>query len=309
MVSRDDQTTADVAAEELYALPPQLFTARRDELVSDAKARGDRATAKEIGELRKPSTAAWLANRLVRDHADDVQALLELGASLREAQSTLRGEQLRELARQRRQAVNALVREARHAAAAAGTRVGDDVARQLEQTLEAALSSDDTARLLRSGRLVSALTPTAEFGTFPPQLRVVREPQAQSGRRNAATAPSGQTSAAKPKNTAERAALSRAKERVKAAEAAATDARRDLADKGSQIDKIVASINEHESTANDLQAEIDELSARLRGAKEQLTDLRRAHQEARRALTAAERETRAADRRVEAARAELDELE
>ncbi|MGH8888325.1 MAG: hypothetical protein ACRDV3_01020 [Acidothermaceae bacterium] len=319
MVSRDDVPTPDDAADELYALLPQEFTVRRDEFVAAAKAHGDRAAANEIAGFRKPSTGAWLANRLVRERADDVRSLLDLGASLREAQSQLRGDQLRELARQRRQAVNALVREARHSAAAAGLPVGDDIARQLEQTLEAAVSSDEAAQRLASGRLVSMLTPTAEFGSFPPQLHVVRETEEGSGRRKADAAArnqqsqrdkqSGPTEPAAANGPKKKAELAKARQAVKAAEGIATGARRELADRGSQIDKIVAGINEHESAVADLQAEIEELSERLRHTKERLTELRRAHQEARRALTTAERETRAADRRVEAARAELEELE
>lgn len=298
MAGADEALTADEAAEQLYGVVPKEFTALRDQFVARAKAAGDRSAAKEIGSFRKPSTGAWLANRLVRERPDDVRALLDLGASLREAQSQLRGEQLRDLARQRRQAVNALVKEARRCAVEAQLPVGDDVARQLEQTLEAALSSDDAAQQLASGRLVSSLTPTAEFGSFTPQLRVVRETQEQRGRRKAA---------APPTRSAE--ALAAARNRVKAAEAAATKARRQLADAGSRLDTTASRVSEQESAAADLQAEIDRLAEELRGSKESLTGLRREHQEARRALTATERETRAADRRVEAARAELDALE
>ena len=52
---------------------------------------------------KKPSTAAWAVNQLVRHETEQVDQVLAVGEALREAQRTLDGEELRALTRQRRQ--------------------------------------------------------------------------------------------------------------------------------------------------------------------------------------------------------------
>ena len=75
------------------------------------------------------------------------------GSALREATATLSGPQLRELSRQRNEVIRALVRQARRLAADAGQPVSEDVARGLEETLNAALADPAQAELLLQGRL------------------------------------------------------------------------------------------------------------------------------------------------------------
>jgi hypothetical protein len=150
MASRSE---VDEAADQLYALSPREFTAARDASAKEAKDAGDKEAAAEIKALRKPTVTAWLANQLVRQHADEVRPLLELGSALREATATLSGPQLRELSRQRNDVVRALVRQARRLAADAGQPVSEDVVRGLEETLNAALADPGQAELLLQGRL------------------------------------------------------------------------------------------------------------------------------------------------------------
>ena len=59
----------DEVADELYEVPPEEFIALRKARQDEAKADGDKALAKEIGALPKPSAAAWACNLLVRDAA------------------------------------------------------------------------------------------------------------------------------------------------------------------------------------------------------------------------------------------------
>jgi hypothetical protein len=145
------------AADQLYALSPREFSAARDARAKEAKDAGDKDAAAEIKALRKPTVTAWLANQLVRQHADEVRPLLELGSALREATATLSGPQLRELSRQRNEVVRALVRQARRLAADADQPVSEDVARGLEETLNAALADPAQAELLLQGRLSAQL--------------------------------------------------------------------------------------------------------------------------------------------------------
>ena len=60
----------DEVADELYAVPPEEFVALRTTRQDEAKADGDKALAKEIGALPKPSAAAWACNLLVREQRD-----------------------------------------------------------------------------------------------------------------------------------------------------------------------------------------------------------------------------------------------
>ena len=141
------------AADELYALPPEEFTAARDERVKAARAAGDRKLAAALGRLRRPTVSAWVLNLLVRDQPEVGEQLVELGGELRRAQEQLSGDALRELATQRQRLVAALVRSARRLAAAAGHPVSAATAFELEQTLHAALADPDVAAEVGSGRL------------------------------------------------------------------------------------------------------------------------------------------------------------
>ncbi|GAA4035859.1 hypothetical protein GCM10022247_71870 [Allokutzneria multivorans] len=137
---------------ELYGLEPGEFTAARNARVAEAKRDGDGEAAKAISLLRKPSTAAWLVNRLVREHSGEIDGLLELGVDLRAAHTTLDGAKLRELGQRRHRAVRELIR------LAAGSRsLSVAVERELEQTLTTALSDPDAAAVLEAGRLTTTL--------------------------------------------------------------------------------------------------------------------------------------------------------
>jgi hypothetical protein len=147
----------DEIADSLYGLPPEQFTAARTQYEKDAKTAGDREAAARIHAMAKPSVTAWLANQLAREHRDELQSLLELGAGLRDATRNLAGDQLRTLSRQQHQLVYALVQQARKIARAADRSVSDDAARGLEETLHAALADEHAASMLLAGRLTNAL--------------------------------------------------------------------------------------------------------------------------------------------------------
>lgn len=160
----DGALDPDGVAEELYGLPRDEFVPRRNDLVKQARAAGDRDGATAIGELRKPSVAAWLANALAREYPDEVGALEQLGTSLREAQDRLEGDALRALSRQRHELIAALVSRARRLAREDGVQVGEATVREVERTVSAALSDAGAARALALGRLVTALEPGVGLG-------------------------------------------------------------------------------------------------------------------------------------------------
>ena len=180
-------TTLEVVAGELYGLPPADFVAARTAHVRQAKGAKDAELARDVGALRKPSTAAWVVNLLVRRRRDDVEQLLRLGEALREAQSSLSGAELRDLNRTRHQVLTALGRQARALAADAGQRVSAGVAEEVQATLGAALADPDAADQVRAGRLTTALSyegfgPAAPSGATPrPAERPQRAAAARGG--------------------------------------------------------------------------------------------------------------------------------
>ncbi|GLH98237.1 coiled-coil domain-containing protein [Phytohabitans aurantiacus] len=174
----------DVATQ-LYTEPPERFVAARDEAVAEARATGDLDAARQIAKLRKPTVAAWLVNLLAHRRPELVDELADLSAALRAAQRNLRGAELRDLSKQRRQAVAALVAAARALAVAEDpllARAKLPLA-DVENTLNAALSDEHIAAQVRSGRLVRAAV-YAGFGEVPrPRLRLVTDDEAPPAER------------------------------------------------------------------------------------------------------------------------------
>jgi chromosome segregation ATPase len=147
---------ADVVAE-LYALPPEEFTAARNERAKQAKADGDKPLSQEIGKLRKPSAAAWVLNQMVRHHRGEIDQFLAIGEALREAQAEFDADQLKELSRQRHQVVAAVARQARALSRQLGNPVSNAVEAEVEQTLRAALADPAAADAVSSGQLTKTL--------------------------------------------------------------------------------------------------------------------------------------------------------
>ena len=134
----------DEAATALYALPPERFTAARDEQVAAARQAGDRELARRLAGLRRPTVAAWLVNLLAIERPDLVDELLALGDQLRSAQHALRGAQLRELSARRRGTVTGLAGTARELAVAAGRPAGEQLpVDDVIATLNAALADPE----------------------------------------------------------------------------------------------------------------------------------------------------------------------
>src|SRR3954463_1193095 len=173
------ESVEDVA-QGLYGLLPEEFTSARDLAAREARAAGDRATAKAISGLRRPSLAAWLVNALIRHRPAEVEQLLTLGEALRSAQFGLAGDEVRQLSRQRQQLIAAVGRQARALARELGPPVSGEVGQEVEATLGAAMADPAVAEAVRSGRLTSP-TSYAGLGTReteapPPARRLTAVP-------------------------------------------------------------------------------------------------------------------------------------
>jgi hypothetical protein len=160
-------TTGDrvaAAVEELYGADPEAFTGRRGDLVAAARSAGDRAAAKAIAALRRPTRAAWVVNRLARGDPSAPPKLAELGTALRAAQQAGHGPRLRELSAARGALVDAL---AAQALAVAG--VPDPPASlrlEVTETLTAALADPEVAAAFATGTLTRAAQ-WSGFGVLP----------------------------------------------------------------------------------------------------------------------------------------------
>jgi hypothetical protein len=249
---------ADVAYE-LYGLLPGEFITARDSTARSLR-ETDRSLADEVRSLRKPSMAAWAVNLLARSRGELLEQVLALGVSLRQAQAGLQGEELRALAKQRRQLIAAVVGEVRTLAAAAGVRLTEPAARQVEDTLSAAMVDEGAAAAVHSGMLTEALASTgigslsigSVVGVIPGRLHVVPPPP--------------------PDEDEERDRAMRLLERASAL----------LADAEARLDKVTKKKSKREARTLQLQAELDEVrrrAAELEHALDAATDdLERAQQ-------------------------------
>ena len=154
----------ETAANELYALSPDDFIERRQQLVAEARQARDRQLATEIGRLRRPTRSAWLINLLARREPEAVSALLDRGSALQDAQQRMAGDELRQLSAERRRTVDALARRAVERGGEHGYSAPEGAKQEVGQTLQTALGDPEIADLLRAGRLTQAVT----FGGFGP---------------------------------------------------------------------------------------------------------------------------------------------
>ncbi|MDN4163467.1 hypothetical protein [Nocardioides abyssi] len=287
-------------ADELYALDLADFTPTRDARAKELKGTD---LAKPVKALRKPATAAWVVNLLVRHETEQVEQVLAVGAALREAQASMSGEELRALTRQRRQLTAAVTSQARAVAKERGLKVTDAVADQVAATLTAAMVDEGCARAVRSGLLVSPIEATgvdeADAGAavaLPEALGFAAAP-----RESAPAAPERPRLEVVPDPEAD------AKVR-RAAEEKLAQAETELSDAEVELDEAAEEVSRLEARGLQLQAEIEELRARIAaleeehdGVDDELTDAEDARDEAR---SVVDDLTRARD----VARAALDKL-
>ncbi|MEU4740784.1 hypothetical protein AB0G02_09995 [Actinosynnema sp. NPDC023658] len=169
-----DTEPIDRIADELYGLPPADFVTARDTHARLAVEHGDKALAKQVSALRKPTASAWALNLLAREGASDLAEAVALGDELRTAQEELRGGALRELGARRRAVLSALVRRVEELARDAGQPLGPDAVQQVRTTLTAALADAVLAARIRAGRLVKPVEQSG-FGPLSETATPVRD--------------------------------------------------------------------------------------------------------------------------------------
>lgn len=160
-MSGDDGAMADELGV-LYEAKPDDFTALRTKLAAAAKKRGDADAAKRISAARKPTTAAWVVNRLALRNDDVRRRLADLGQRLRDAHGAMDGERIRELTAEQRRLVDDLARDAFEEAELANPSAAlrDDVT----ATLQAAIADPDVAKRLGTLAKAEQWSGFGEFG-------------------------------------------------------------------------------------------------------------------------------------------------
>lgn len=310
--------------DELFTLSPDDFISARDALAKRLKAQGDAEAARQVRQLRRPSVAAWAVNQLVRAAPEDLQRLLDTGATLRRAQraalSGAGGGRLRAATAQRRALLDEVTGRAARLLAEAG-RNPDPHRGAIAGTLEAATVDDQAAELVRSGRLSRELPPPSGFGdltglTLVPDLddaddddhtddHHTAEPAADAERATDGKATATATAKAKAKAKAAGSEPAAGPEAADAAQAdtgaqeraAAADEERQAAAERQRVaraaadEEAAARARADEAEAAAAQAEEEATGARERAdaATETVRDLERRLAEARRAREETER--------------------
>lgn len=308
------------AADELYALAPEEFTAARNARAKDAKA-DDKELGARIGEFRKPSPPAWILNQLVREQPDAIDELLDLGADLRDAQAAGDGKALTSVGAERRQLISGLLKQATHIADAADRSPSRAVLDEVEQTLIAATVDEAAGEALRTGRLVRSLQAVGfeavdvdgavagEASAGRPRKQRAAKPKATAG------ASAGRRGAKDDEQDQAEADAAAAAEQEAAARDARTRAEADVQDAQGRLDTAQKALAEAEDlqkaaewNADELRDERHELEARLKELRSEIVDAERDEREAERVRAKAEVAVDRARDDVEAAETALEKL-
>jgi hypothetical protein len=275
--------------EALYAEPPDRFVAARDALARALRDAGDRAGAKRVRALRRPTRAAWAVNVAVRERPDTAGELTDAAADLGGAQRELLSgggpARLREAQARVEAACSAIV---------AAVPVDDPpTLEKVRQTLRAAAVDADVLAEVTSGRLLRERVasgfgdvggfvvppPGDEAGSAAPsaaaaatrdadQQQAARRAEQQAARRaeeqaaRRAEAERAAQEAAERAAEARRARLAVAREQESSAEAAAVAARQALqeaeaalasrhAELAAAEERLTAAVREREQAESD----------------------------------------------------------
>jgi hypothetical protein len=301
------------AITELYASDLDVFTDRRRDLAARARAAGERAVAKEIAGLRKPTRSAWAVNRLVRADPSVPPRLAALGDELRAAEAALDGARIRELSLARRQLVSDLTRQALNAPGQPAPSAA--LREEVSATFGAALADPQVAEQLAAATLLRAVHRAGFSSPGAPALELVPPPEAGRPPATPTPAPAAQVAPAQsvapgpagpPESVAPAgpagasAAASAARRRAAAASEAAAAAaaraervRRAVAAAQQELAEASLAAGQAAEAERELLAVVQRLEERLAEARQHLFDAR---YRAREAITAQRKAQQTLDR-------------
>jgi hypothetical protein len=303
----------DSIAGKLYGVSPDAFTSSRSAEVRAARSAGNRELAAAVAQLRRPTVGAWLANQLARECKDELEALLDLGTSMRKAQEAGDGPELRLLARQRREMVAGLVSDARRLARTRNQPLSENSTRELENTLEAGVATADAANALRSGRLNVGLTYSG-FGPLDLGAPLITESSTRAVQRKSAAAPGP---AGKPKTSPQLSPSSKERPRPEGSKKIAHQRPRDhrsgleldLAEAEQKVKSAEDAVEATLQEANDVQTECNALRGEIVDAERHLRETKKRLGEAQRRLVKAKQTDKIAKKEVLRAKVQRDKAE
>jgi hypothetical protein len=254
-----DPTDLDSALDELFATPPEGFTAARNALAKALRAEKRKDEADEVTALRKPNRLVWALNQLALEEDDALEPLVEAAEAVRDGG----GDDFREAVAELRDAVGA-------AASAAAQRLDPPRTTDranLDQSLLAVVADDAATDELERGRLVDVPAPDA-FG-LGPAVTATPKAKPKPARKKPIAQPEGAEHP--PDQLAVKRAAKRQKEAAKAADAAdrvaaraqkALDAHAEaLARADADLAEAKAAVEEAEATLADAKAQLESASA------------------------------------------------
>ena len=294
--------------DELFQLPLSEFTAARNALAADLKARGHTDEAARVKGLTRPPVSAWAVNQLFWKHRKPFDELLAAGERLNKAQASQlrgRGGDLHEPMEARRSAVANLSRHAATLLEQAGHSPTPDLMRRITTTLEALATYGGHAGAPPAGRLTADVNAPG----FEAVAALVSGKDG-AGRQPPKVLPFAARATKPPREKLDPAEQKRRDEQERRARAAAAAeklraAERDLAQARQKAAQAEASLKKAAARAKDAKRKQDALAASLEKAT---AVAERARQDAHRVASEAEDAAQAvtdAERAVEQARAEV----
>ncbi len=213
----------DRSLQQLYQLPPERFTAARNQLAKELSAEGSKELASRVRAANRPTVAIWALNKLAHEFPKELEDLLEAGDRIRAAQaSAVRGnrqgaDELRQASHDLQSKRATLIARAAEAIQGLGRAPSASVLGKIEATLRAAaLNPGEGRQLLKEGILDRDL----QYSGFPGSAEIAsaadRPARAAEPRRREGRSPAGDREALKRAREANKRAIAerRAAERV-----------------------------------------------------------------------------------------------
>jgi hypothetical protein len=251
----------DEELDRLYGLPPEEFTAARNDLAKRLRAAGQGEAADSVKALRRPPVSVWAVNRLARERADDVRRLAKSGQRLVSAQTgTLAGGGPAAFASSRAEhadVVRTLTGAAGELVEAAGRPATQQTIERIARTLRAASLDEETRPALLAGRLADDVDATG-FSLL--EGLELPEPSAGGKRDRSAADRRGRSS--------------ELRGRLREARAAARDLDRQAARQRTAADRAQAEADDAVRQAADLERRADDARRAVEALERELDELR-----------------------------------
>jgi len=253
--SAADETRTDAPSvpstllDELYGLPLDEFVAARDAAARSARS-DDRALARRIAALPKPTVAAWVVNQAARTVPHAVEAVAAIGEELRAASAGGDRQRLVALDKERRRVLDAVLAGVTDTVRPGGRAASEATLRSVRDTFVAAVADPGAAAAVRAGHLARGLEHVG-FGLVDEAGEPV---ELDTATERPAAAPAGRAASRRGEAEAERTTRDDAGEadaRAPDADAHATDAEADL---DRAVDEAGAALDRAEEALDDARA-------------------------------------------------------